>query len=796
MPFGERVAARTRHSWQSLLESSSDAAHVVRYEAGKILNVLLGEGVLEPTVGHQLDSLTDLFSVVLFDTAGRFAGAASAAVGTFPGFLAFLERSHNTKPSPLLREAENRVATLLYLSAGAVDLCTATSHVAAFAPFLMHSAYVQLRTMEVAGPRTFGCPPRVLPDQRRLQPHDQFVWLMTAVLPLIPASCFQRLLQHHPDDAEFQVLYLIEVLELSLYNLDRMLEQEFAAPLRIKRPSAAAAAAEPKVLPQKMLSFLPRDAAELHPSPGDWYAVPGDKDPAAPPWTFQWERNEEHSRALRQRLEIIAAAGPIPAALAAVHREEPVFARVTLLRIEVVCRTTSWVLVSAFAYLHSQCGGAPPPETSALVSLSHAAAAELESCIVDTVGSASRLTGQQREEALLLLLRGALCVVASEKVFEAFHPQGALRHAPPRGTAEDDAVRAARAAVAPCLVPLLLLLQTSSLAGRSSVFSAMTQSERVPALELCTTRFLHDLYLLHLEFTHVCAKEYRQRAAAVAVPAQNAFRGLHAGLAELMPVPEWREAMDTPVSGGVPLLQYWAKSVEVAKCFAALPDDPTATRQTGQAARDRALTVSKSAWALVHYFFQRSRPSAPTAPPALAATALSRGPGGRCWDDYDEYFSQMDGAPSASSIRDLELDFPLTPPSEATVSYRLSRLLSSHLRGLCDVIPYFRVLYLACRRCDLLSQCGYYCASLSDLIERSRHNHGVAVPFLLAALRCYEDEGAVEEAVATAQRLTRILRVLQDLPCSSLLHVHSQQLVAEHCAMQAADDARAQFRRQ
>eukprot|EP01062_Namystynia_karyoxenos_P019119 TRINITY_DN17164_c0_g1_i2.p1 TRINITY_DN17164_c0_g1~~TRINITY_DN17164_c0_g1_i2.p1 ORF type:complete len:835 (+),score=291.76 TRINITY_DN17164_c0_g1_i2:83-2506(+) len=793
MPLAELLAKRTRENWLRTLEGSSDTASVVLYDATQVLAVLLGDRPIDPGLSHSLDSIASLFSLALSDAPHRFPEAADAAASTFASFLRFLVRCHNTRPTPLLREVENRVVTLLYNSAGCRDLCTADDATAAFAPFLLHAAYVQLRQLHGGGARVFGCPPRELPVERRLHVCDQYLWLVSAMLPLITPSCFRQLLAHRPEDAEFQVLYVIEVLELSQWHLLRMLEECFAVPLRIPRPSAHTGAAEPKVLPQRMLAFLRLDNAGTDADtvpPGEWFVEQSGGAPAnaeagaaSESWTFQCERNEEHSRVLQQRLEVLASAAPLPASLIVAEQERGggVAARVCGRRVDFVCGCMHWVLTSVFAYLHTIVGGTPPPEASALVSLWHEAALQLELCIADTMQLADRIPPAHFDALLIELLRGCLRVVMVENAFEAFHPQGALRSAPPRPRPSGTSGAPGQLAKALCLTPLLSLLQKASVAGRFAAFSSVAPGTRVPALEHCVISFLHDTYLLQLEFSNVCCKAEPQRRSTAAVPVQNAFRGMHAVLAELADSPGCAaELASTGAGEGLTLRANWLKAVEVAKCFAALPDGLSVS-SPAEVNAERATAISRSAWALVHYFFQQTQPSAPTAPPAPVTEALRRTGDARSWDDYEQYFAQMTGATAAETISDLPLDFALTGPAEATVAYRLSRLLSSHLRGICQVMPYFRLLFVACRRGGVLGQCAYYCASLADLIEHSSHNHGVAVPFLLAALRCYEAEGSHGQAVSTAQRLDRILRVLQELPCAALLQKHTQQLTEQYC---------------
>jgi len=401
----------------------------------------------------------------------------------------------------------------------------------------------------------------------------------------------------------------------------------------------------------------------------------------------------------------------------------------------------------------------------------------LESCLADTLAVAEKIAAPHFTIQLNKLMRGCLCVVATEKVFESFHPQGTLRHAPPR--AGPDPVKDLRGVVSDALVPLLQLIHGSVEVG---MFSAFAHGDKVPALEHCVTRFLHEAYLLHLEFIQGCSRV--SITAAVSVPVQNTFRGVHQAFMELCDSSIWRAAITrtVTVAGTERCLDAnWSKAVEMAKYFALLPTDHAGcTKET-------APNVAFAAWSLVHYFFQQSSPSAPTAPPAPAADAFKRGAEQRAWDDYEQYFAQMNAGQQVGSITDIPLNFPLTPPRDATVAYRLSRLLSSHLRGLSEVMVYFRVLHVSCRRSNLLDQCAHYCAALVDLIERSSHNHGVAVPFLLAALHCHESTSNYASAVETAKRIRIVLWVLQDLPCSALLHQHGEELVQGYSAAAAAE---------
>eukprot|EP00755_Sulcionema_specki_P019830 Sspe_Gene.70456::Locus_41599_Transcript_1_1_Confidence_1.000_Length_892::g.70456::m.70456 len=244
--------SRARQNWHAMLQNSTDPAALVLYDVNRVLSGLLADKPLDPKIGHQIDNLWDLLTVVL-QCADRYPQAAQTAVDSFRHFLHFLVKAHNSQPTPQVCEVESRVVNMLYNLAG---LSTeAHDAVSSYIPFLLHAAYVQHRSLRQSKIVVFACPPRRM-GTRRLSEHDHFIWLLHALLPLVRVDYFEQLLCPRTDDSDFQLAYTSEVVELSLFMVNRLLESDFAGPLNILDPSLKRRAAEPKVVPRKVLTFL------------------------------------------------------------------------------------------------------------------------------------------------------------------------------------------------------------------------------------------------------------------------------------------------------------------------------------------------------------------------------------------------------------------------------------------------------------------------------------------------------------------------------------------------------------
>ena len=306
----------------------------------------------------------------------------------------------------------------------------------------------------------------------------------------------------------------------------------------------------------------------------------------------------------------------------------------------------------------------------------------------------------------------------------------------------------------------------------------MTSVAVRPPLELCLANFLHGLFMTHTDVAHHLGREQDLKTATV-VPIQNIFRGIHTVLQQISTTTQWSEVFCSGFGcDGNTLAPNWKKASDIAKGFAALPF-------SRKVDASQVEMVSQNAWSLVRYYFQLSIPCAPTAPPSQISYLKPKSG----WDDYDEYFRELErssehlqgrsrgrsGDDGLDGIPLLPTDFGLNDgPGDR--GYRLHQLLSSHLRGILTVIPYFRLLFVILKRECLLKQCAHYCSSLADLILVSSHSHGVAIPFLRTSLACYEHTESYDLALATVDRIGKIFLSLMDLPSAAFVQAHGKKL--------------------
>ncbi|KAJ9444196.1 hypothetical protein DIPPA_23945 [Diplonema papillatum] len=760
---------RARRNWRHMLECSTDPAALVEYETLQLVNMLLGDTPLDTAAVHTVGLVWELLDIVVSEREA-FAGAVAAVERTFSGFLEFLVRCHNTRPNHLLREVESRVVTMLYNLGASTEASGAThEQVAPFVPFLLHAAFVQLRGLRAAAaPKIFAAPPKKLTEGDFLSETDQYIWLCAALLSHANPAYFAQLFGFVKagEDNQLQLAFIYELFEHSVFFLNRLFEALFAAPLSIKYPGKRGCA-EPKVLPGRVLSFLSLSDTTTDLIPPAYYSSEGEEDLK---WSFDHAASDHHAGILLHRMEILHRILPLGDALGTA--DEAVVMKVVTLEIKFIVGCLHWLLVTLVSCIHTML---PLPDGSQIIPLWRRSVVVLAAVVTDfskhwlKVGETGVLVTQ--------LFKGCLEVIALDQAFAAYHPQGSLDVHPVdfRGIVLDEFAEQA----SQCAGPLLHLLSKAYNEPLYSAFSAGREgggsaTGTRPALEMCIATFLHSLFVTHLDIAQWTATDLGaqghafaagKKRAAAAVPLQNVFRGVHDVLSSISGTTVWHE-MAAPRSTRASLAPNWLRATEIAKAFAALPFADSVP--AGAVER-----VSQNAWTLVHYYFQLSIPCAPTAPPSQITTIRP----GRGWDDYEEYFRDLDATASSANLSP-SVGFPQEfgqSDKPGSPGYRLTQLLSSHLRGILTVIPYFRILFVVNKREHNLEQCAYYCTSLADLISFSAHNHGVAVPFLRTSLECFV---ALEspQALTMADRLEKIFLALMDLPSASVVQKYGTYL--------------------
>ena len=751
---------RSQRNWRRMLEWSSDPAALVHYESSQLLKSLLGERTLDTATQHNV-ALVGQLLVIVCEPDSPYDTAADTAVKTMGSFLEFLVRCFNTRGTPQLVDVECTVVRVLYNLAGMVQPSPATQEqVAPYVPFLLHAAFVQLKTLKNSQVEVFGLPPRMLADDDKLYEEDQFVTLATALLPLVAPAYFTQLLGFKRDvasDTQVQLAYIYERLHLSVFYLGRSLERLYATPLGLK-PANKKECAEPKVMPKKVLSFLNLCDQDTELSPPSDYTTEEDQ---SAPWEYEHAAVEQQSRLLLHHLESLqdvlytafpaevfesghAAASHSPAGHMRIPdfnragKCDPVavgaYTRCLPLQVKLVAGTLHWLLVTMLACISNL---VPIGDSSPLITLWRRTCLDLVHTIT-LFGRGFRILPADEAQLLTVqLFKGTLYAITIDQAFAAYHPQGSLDTRPlpvPSGTILDEILASSR----PCSHPLLHLLAHCNSATLYAAFGGCVEEKGAPAhpsgarppLELSIATFLHSVFTTHFGVSQR-SPAGRERQAATAMPVQNIFRGIHVVLSEVMSTSVWTEiftSSGTRTSRNV-LAPNWLKATEICKGFSKLPFGQ-------EVSPSQVESVSQNAWMLVHYYFQLSIPCAPTAPPSQVSGLRGKG-----WDDYDEYFVEIEKqqmaveeerasrAGGAALAAALPQDFGIDD-GPGDQGYRLRQLLSSHLRGILTVIPYFRILFVINKRDCNLEQCAYYCSSLADLIGFSAHNHGVSVPFL------------------------------------------------------------------
>eukprot|EP01064_Diplonema_japonicum_P016776 TRINITY_DN24800_c0_g1_i1.p1 TRINITY_DN24800_c0_g1~~TRINITY_DN24800_c0_g1_i1.p1 ORF type:complete len:770 (+),score=159.94 TRINITY_DN24800_c0_g1_i1:63-2372(+) len=747
---------RAQRNWRHMLEMSSDTGTLVHYETTQLLNMLLGDTPLDSGVVNTVTLIWGLLEIVVVES-GVFPEGASAAVTMLGGFLEFLVRCNNTHPTPLIHEVEARVTAMLYSLATKLPHTPDThQQVAPYVPFLLHVCVAKFKSHKTENIEIFGTPPREIRVGTTLSSEDAYIWLSLECLNLVDTAYFSQLLRYTrvEDDRMLQVAYVYELLEQSVFWLNRSLEGLYSVPLCMQ-PKARRGSAEPKVNPRKVLSFLVDEDTGLIP-PGDYSTT------ESVSWSFDRNAADIQCATLLHRMTVLKGLLPLSPSLATVDR--PIVSRVLNQQLRFVCGTLHWILVTLLTSIHNMYG---IQDTSPLIPLWKATVSCLFHTIKDFSEQCEHLDSAETcHLSMLQLLKACLHVIAIDKAFLSYHPQGSLDVLQPF-----DENLSVDEQGSPAGYPLLRLLEISHIPVLYMAFTGL-KGETVltgsrPPLEMCIASFLHSLFTTHLEISR-CSTDDTVKRAAVAVPIQNIFRGIHDALISIINANAWQQVF-TPLetSSEQNLSPNWLKATEIAKAFAALPFGESVTPSDVD-------LVSQNAWTLVHYYFQLSIPCAPTAPP-LEVSHITPGQG---WDDYEEYFRDLEqqaGAGVGSDVR-FPPDFGLSD-HPGSLGYRLHQLLSSHLRGILTIVPYFHILFVANKRECRLEQCAYYCSSVADLIGYSAHNHGVAVPFLRASLECYEGIES-PQALATVDKLEKIFLVLMDLPSASLVQTHGKSLAS------------------
>ena len=681
------------------------------------MQVLLGEAPLDSATEHNVGLVGQLICIVC-EEKGNYPEASEVAVKSVGSFLEFLVRCHNTRPSPAILQVECSVISVLYEMAGILEGgLVLQEQISPYVPFLLHASYVQLKTFRKTGVEVFGMPPKRLHNGHSLCEGDNYVWLSTSLLRFVSPSYFTQLLGYrkNKDDLDLQMTFIYELQDQSLFLLKRSMETLYAIPLNIKSPDKRGCA-EPKVIPKRVLSFL-LDEDDSGVTPPSDYTTEDHDDCGH--WEYSRETVESHAGLLLHRIDALSdvvyplpVPAPLPQQLGGNEGVRPLKLIVPL-QVKLICGALYWVLVSLLGAITNLL---PISDESSLVALWRNSAVHLVKTITLFCRYHSLLEADEAQMITIQLFKGCLHVIAIDQAFAAYHPQGSFDTTPlplPKGTIPKDVSADSR----PCAHPLLHLLSRCHARTLYAAFAG-SKEEKLggasrPPLELSIATCLHSIFMTHLG---VSQNSNHNREAA-AVPIQNLFRGLHVVLSEVVVTPAWKEIFTSSgtQSGKVILGPNWLKATEISKGFAVLPfgrDVPA----------EQVQLVSQNAWTLVHYYFQLSIPCAPTAPPSQISILRP----GKGWDDYEEYFQDIERRVPAASFKQ---DFGLNDvPGEQ--GYRLQQLLSSHLRGILTVIPYFRILFVINKRFCNKDKCAYYCSSMADLLMFSAHNHGVAVPFL------------------------------------------------------------------
>eukprot|EP01060_Flectonema_neradi_P000073 TRINITY_DN10062_c0_g1_i2.p1 TRINITY_DN10062_c0_g1~~TRINITY_DN10062_c0_g1_i2.p1 ORF type:complete len:609 (+),score=70.33 TRINITY_DN10062_c0_g1_i2:696-2522(+) len=603
------------------------------------------------------------------------------------------------------------------------------------------------------------------------------------MLPRVAPEYFAQLLRfkENDEDTRLQTAYTFELLEYSLFFLIRSFEKLYAAPLNLKSP-AKQGCAEPKVSPKKVLSFLSIMEEDPPPSPSDFAGQDGI-------WKYEPATAESHAGKMLHSLRVLNMTFPRMLD-SSPGRAMVALTKVMTIRIKYVCGVLHWVLTTLVACIHTL---SPFDEDSVIVLVWRNAVECLTSCIIDYSKVWRKFSPNLNIDFMLQLLKGCLTAIAVDEAFTSYHPQGSLRVNPlpnylSHVSLQDSGFHfdeKTQRELAPSAVPMMMLF---TLAHNEVLYKAfaglgdepMTSVAVRPPLELCIANFLHGLFITHTDVAHHLGSGQDLKTATV-VPIQNIFRGIHTVLQQISTTTQWAEVFCSGFGcDGNTLAPNWKKVSGMAKGFAALPF-------SRKVDASQVEMVSQNAWSLVRYYFQLSIPCAPTAPPSQISYLKPKSG----WDDYDGYFEELDKSPDllpgkfrGRGSEPLPTDFGLNDgPGDR--GYRLHQLLSSHLRGILTVIPYFRLLFVILKRnaschpeaeSDLLKQCAHYCSSLADLILVSSHSHGVAIPFLRTSLACYEHTESYDLALATVDRISKIFLSLMDLPSAAFVQAHGKKL--------------------